>query len=353
MKKIIFVIGILSLIMIFIQFGYGQENTETVYAGMAIRTLSNPYYLQVKEGGEMFVESQPKGTMKLQMLISEGSDDKQINDVKALIARGGKNTILYVDPNQAPDAAAIAEICEEAGVYWCTVWSTAEGLHPKDYKYYVCHQSPDDQKSGHDIAVTMFKNFKTPGKGKILVIQGMLANSAAINRFKGLQKALEEYPEVELLDDQAGDWNPQKALTITETWLSTYDDIDGIWVANDSMALAVVEALKAKGLNGKVFVAGVDGIDDAITAIKNGDMIATVSSNGWLQGGYGLALCYAAYKGEIDTTKMKPEQMMFYTEGLLITLDNVDWYVKNYIENKPKFDFNNYWSVIYRPMEQD
>lgn len=331
-----------------------EESTNKVnkvYAGIAIRTLSNPYMVQIKEGAEMFVNSLPEGAAELQILCCEGSDEKQINDIKALISRGGKDTILYVDPNQSPNAAVIAEICEEAQVYWVSAWNAAEGVYPMDYKYYVAHHSPDNVKSGYDIAVEMFKSFETPGKGKILAIQGMLANTAAIDRFKGLKKALEEYPDVELLDDQAGDWNPQKALNITETWLSKYKDIDGIWVANDSMALAAVQALKAKGLNGKVKVVGVDGIDDAIEAIKNGDMVATVSSNGWLQGGYSLAMAYAAYTGKIDTTKLEPGKRMFHTEGIFITEDNVSEYEEKYVKNKPQYNFEDIFSIIVRPMD--
>ncbi len=353
MKKMVIAALIVLAVLAAPVFAGGQQETgpKTVLAGVSIRSLSNPYYLSVEEGAKMFADSVDEDTIDVQLLVSDGSDEKELNNIKAAIARGGKDTILYVDPNNAPNAAAIAEICEEAGVYWMTVWSTAEGLHPRDYPHYVFHMSPDDQKSGHDIAVAMFDSFKTPGKGKILAIQGMLANSAAINRFKGLQKALSEYPGVELIDDQAGDWNPAKALEITETWLSTYGDIDGIWVANDSMALAVVEALRAKGLNGKVAVAGVDGIADAITAIQNGDMVATVSVNPWLQGGFGLALPYAAYKGYIDTTKMTEEQMMFNTAGLLVSTENIDDYVAGYIEGRPTFDFEDYWSIIYKAME--
>ena len=212
-------------------------------------------------------------------------------------------------------------------------------------------QSPDNIKSGHDIAIEMFKQFKTPNKGKILAIQGMLANTAAIDRFKGLKQALKETPGVELLADQDGEWNPQKALTIAETWLAKYKDIDGIWVANDGMAISVVQALKAKGLNGKVKVVGVDGIGDAVTAIKAGDMTATVGSNGWLQGGFGLAYAYAALKGDIDTKTMDQAKRMINTKATFISKDTVGQYEKDYITNKPVMNFKDLWSNIEHPME--
>lgn len=333
--------------------GASQKQTkkgEKVYMGVALRSLSNPYHASVVDGAKMFADSLPAGTAEVQALLCEGSDEKQINDIKALLAAHGKNTILYVDPNQAPDAAEVAEICEEAGVYWTSVWSMAEGVVPPDYKYYVMHQSPDDQKSGYLIALELFKTFKTPDQGKILAVQGMLAGTSAINRFKGLQKALAEKPGVKLLDNQAGDWDPKKALTITETWLSKYKDLDGIWVANDGMAMAVIQALKAKGLNGKVKVCGVDGIEDAVKAIKAGDMCATVGSNPWLQGGFGLAYAYAAYTGKLDVKGMKPEERMFFTPGVLINKDTVGDYEAKYVNGKPKFDYTDLKSCVESPM---
>ncbi len=328
----------------------GEEVQEKVYIGLAVRSLTNPYYVQLIEGAEMFINSLPEGAAELQVLTSEGSDEKQINDIKALIAKGGQNTIIYLDPNNAPNAAVVAEICEEAGVYWSTTWSMAEGITPKDYQYYVFHQTVDDVNSGYQIANAIIENFETPGQGKILGVQGMLANSASINRTIGLENALEEYPDVELLDIQPADWNPQVALTLTETWLSTYDDIDGIWVANDSMALAVVEALKAAGRE-DILVAGIDGIPDAITAVQNGDMIATVSNNPWAQGGYALAIDYAAYKGELDTTTMTNEQMMFKTAGMLVSADTVEDYIAEYVDSKPDFDFSDIFATIVGPLE--
>ena len=352
MKRLALILAAVLLVVggIAVLVGCGPAKPQKVYMGVAIRTLANPYHASVLDGAKMFAASLPAGKAEVQGLLCEGSDEKQINDIKAFVAAHGKNTILYLDANQAPDAAEVARICEEAGVYWTSVWSMADGVYPTGYKYYVMHQSPDDQKSGYLISKELFKTFKTPNKGKILAVQGMLANSAAINRFKGLQKALAEFPGVKLMDNQAGDWDPKKALTITETWLSKYRDVDGIWVANDGMAMAVIQALKAKGLNGKVKVVGVDGIDDAVNAIKAGDMAASVGSNPWLQGGFGLAYAYAAYTGKLDTTKMTGEERMFFTPGVLITTETVADYEAKYVKSKPVFDYTNLKSAVESPM---
>jgi len=328
-----------------------SQDKKKLTVAVSIRSMSSEYHVQYVEGAKSFIETLPEGTAELQVLPCEANDDKQINDIKALVARTGKDTILFVDPNQAPNVTAIAEICEDAGVYWSNAWNLPEGITPLDYKYFVCHQSCDGVKQGYDIAIEMFKNFDTPYKGKILAMQGMLANNAAIDRFNGLKKALAEHPGVELLDEQAGDWDTKKALSITETWLAKYKDIDGIWCASDGMALGIIQALKAKGLNGKIKVTGVDGIKDAIDAVASGDLVCTIANNGWMQGGYGVAFAYAAYTGKFDTSKESPERRMFYTDGFLITKDTLDEYNEKFVKNKPVYDYNNLDFIISRPME--
>ena len=61
-----------------------------------------------------------------------------------------------------------------------------------------------------------------------------------------------------------------------ETILQRSKDIDGVIAGNDTMALGAVAALKAAKLIDKVKVVGFDGSPDAVAAVKNGEMVATV-----------------------------------------------------------------------------
>ncbi len=352
MKKLIRAAFVLALSMFMAGtslFANGQQdagsNSESgakkVAIAMCIHSTDNAYWNEEAEGGKLFAETLPPGTAEVQVLTCDGDDAKQLSGIKAFIASHGQNSILYVDPSNAPNTAAIAELCEDAGVYWSSVWHLAKGLNPMDYKYYVAHSTVDGVKQGYEIANAMFKEFKTPGKGKILALQGQLGNDSAIERYQGLKNALAENPGVELLDTQVADWNTQKALTISETWLSKYPDIDGIWCANDSMSLGALQALKAKGLNGKVKVVGVDGVPEAIEAIEKGDMVCTVANNGYLQGGYMTALTYAVYSGKLDLAELPRDKRLFKTKAEFVDAGNVAEFRKNFMSGKPDYDFND------------
>ncbi len=160
-----------------------------------------------------------------------------------------------------------------------------------------------------------------------------------------------ENPGVELLELQVCDWNAQRALTTTETWLAKYSDFDGIWAANDDMAVGALQALKAKGLNGKVKLVGIDGVSSAFAAIDDGDMICTVASNGFLQGGYGASYVYAAWSGKINTADLPASQRAFYTKGLLVNKDNLAEYRANFVQSVPKYDFTDLKFPILGPFD--
>ncbi|WP_343248662.1 sugar ABC transporter substrate-binding protein [Diplocloster hominis] len=335
----------------------GKEVDDKLLIGVSIRSLDNPYFVSVVDGINMFAdqlkEKIGEDNVEVQVSLCEYSDDQQVNDIKAMIAKGGKNTIIYCDPNDAPVAASIAEICEEAGVYWGTTWSYAEGVLPMDYEYYVYYQTPGIVDSLKQLCLDMFADFKTPNQGKILAVQGNLSSTAAIDRFAGLQAALEQTPGVELLDAQACDFEVSKTQACVTTWCSKYDmnTIDAIWVDNDENALAALEVLTAKGFNGKVMLTGFDGIENAVNAIRNKEMYGTIGSNPWLQGGLGCSYLYAVYSGQVDLKSSPQSQRMFYTPTILIEPDNVEEYKADYIDSVPEMDMMDYTKLFYKAFE--
>ena len=323
---------------------------EKVYLGLVIHSTNNEYPNQQAAGALRFASSLSAGSITTQILVSGGDDKKQLAGLRAFLSEHGRNAILFVDPSSAANAQAIATLCESIGAYWTSARQRAKGLVPWDFRYYVLHQSVDGVKQGYDIAVRLFKEFKTPGQGRILALQGLRGSDSARERFEGLKKALAEYGDVELLDTAFCDFDPKRAFEATEAWLDKFHAFDGIWSANDEMALAAVEALKARGLNQKIKVAGADGITKALEAIEAGDLVCTATNNGYLEGGYGAAYAYKARKGEINPQKLIKRQRAFYTDGFLVDRDNLADYRRNFIQSPPKYDFNNLKSLIGRPM---
>ena len=122
----------------------------------------------------------------------------------------------------------------------------------------------------------------------------------------------------------------QVATNPMQTWLTKYANrINGVWAANDDMALGALEALRAAGLAGKIPVVGVDAIPEAIAAVEKGEMVSTVSSDAYHQGSIGLAMgtCILTGQTPLPASWLK-ENREFYLKLVVITCDNAAQYLR-------------------------
>jgi ribose transport system substrate-binding protein len=168
------------------------------------------------------------------------------------------------------------------------------------------------------------------GEGKIFAIEGLQSTSVAVERYNGLLKALEEYPDIELAEHQPADWDRTVAFPMVQTWLTKHPDVKGIWAANDDMALGALEALREKDLAGEVLVAGIDGIPEAIQAVKDGEFVMTIASDATYQGSIGFALGYCFLTGQVPMpSEWDKEERMYFLTLAKITADNADIYLSD------------------------
>ncbi|MCC7206720.1 MAG: sugar ABC transporter substrate-binding protein [Anaerolineae bacterium] len=309
----------------------------------SIRTLANPYHNTWNLGARFFAASVGAEHVTL---LQEGNSEKSIADIKAMLARTGGKMVLDVDPNDSPDCRPIVEACKEAGAFVVTQWNKPDDLHPWDFDpNYVCHISFNGVTSGKDTALALFNTFDN--KGGIVGLGGIPANVPAIQRRAGLDEALAENPDVELLDWQIANWSETEAFDKVAAWITRFgDEIKGIWAANDNMAMGALEALRQEGLAGTVLVSGVDGTKLAIEGILNGEVAATVGSDPFWQGGMSLSIGLKAAMGEFDPATEPKEHREFYGTGILVTSENAQEFYDKNILDVPVIDWDDIWGRV-------
>ncbi len=285
-----------------------------------VRNESNPYEASWLDGGDAFAASVG---LEQQRLTYDGESTKQQEQIRQLLASGQTECmVLNVLPNGDSDTVPIVRAADAADAYLVTQWNKPAELRPADYDRWISHITYDGVESGRQIADSLFGAMG--GSGGVIALQGVLDTAAAKDRFAGLEAALAANPGITLLDQQSANFSRAEALTVTETLLTKHGDaITGIWAANDDMALGALQALEQAGRAGEVAVVGIDAVPDALTAIGESKMTATVSSDGPWQGGIGLAIGYCVATGELAMADVAAEQRAFYAEQFLITEDNV------------------------------
>lgn len=140
---------------------------------------------------------------------------------------------------------------------------------------FVSYVGSDDAELGYKEALYLFRHMG--GKGNIVVIEGVPAAPTNRDRLRGYQRTLSEFPEIKVLASGIGNYQQPVARDVMAKMLKEYNQIDAALVANDGMALGVLEALKAA--NRTAVVMSINGILEAVKQVETGAILATVDFN--------------------------------------------------------------------------
>lgn len=127
----------------------------------------------------------------------------------------------------------------------------------------------------HDLAAYLFD--RLGDAGNIVVMDGHPDSIATPERHEGFIRAAHERPGMTILESVCGWFLREPAREATRAVLQRHARIDGMLVANDLMAMGVLEALAETGR--RLPVVSINGTPEAVTAIKAGTLLATASFN--------------------------------------------------------------------------
>ena len=140
---------------------------------------------------------------------------------------------------------------------------------------FVSYVGSDDIELGYKEALYLFRHMG--GKGSIVVIEGVPAAPTNRDRLRGYQRAFAEFPGIKVLASGIGNYQQPVARDVMAKMLKEHGQIDAALVANDNMALGVLEALKAAKRTAVVM--SINGILDAVKQVESGAILATVDFN--------------------------------------------------------------------------
>lgn len=122
------------------------------------------------------------------------------------------------------------------------------------------------------------------GEGTVIQILGPSGSDWTKLRQQGFEKAIAEYPGLQIVGQADGGYVRDKGLTAAQDLLVKYPDVDAIYGENEDMALGASQAIDARGLKhwdgtSGIITIGADGLISGMEAIKAGKLTATVDVN--------------------------------------------------------------------------
>ncbi len=279
--------GLLLLLTMFSQPGRISA-AEDCLGVIAAGSVLDKWPERCIQGGRLFAKVSGEKTATI---ICDGDYKRQFMDMQRLIERTQGNIIFLVNGCNVEYTRNMAEMLEKNRVYWVSWLVKDSAIKFGEYKFWVGHIAYDLVAEGMYAGSELVNSIG--GQGEIAAILGpgiMLEYSGKIH---GLYKVLSNYPEIVLLDQVHADGSRESGYEQMELLLRKYPDISGVWVAMDSVALGVIDALKAHNLLGKIKVAGIGGNAELLSAVKRGEAVCAVYTDIAAEIAFGLSRAYA------------------------------------------------------------
>lgn len=281
MRKII-VLALSLMLVVGLSAGVAAQDIKL---GLAVSTLNNPFFVDLKDGAEAMAEE-----MGVEILTVDAQDDAaaQLSSVEDLLIK--QIDALIVNPVDGNAVVSAITAANDAGVPVITVDRAAAGGN-------VASHIASDNVAGGEMAGDFIAE-QLGEEGNVVELQGIPGTSAARDRGKGFNQAMDKYSGMEVIARQPAGFDRAEGMTVMENILQGNQDIDAVFAHNDNMALGAMEAIAAAGRSDEIMIVGFDAIDDAREAVKEGEMAATVAQKPGLMGEMAVETAIKVVNGE-------------------------------------------------------
>lgn len=229
------------------------------------KSLDNPYWDACRKGME--ARAKELG-VKAEFLGPDTADAaKQVGIFEAAIAR--KPSGIAVSPN---DPATVKESIAKAIAAGIPVISwDADAPDSQRIAYVGTDNVAAGQTAGEELAKVI------NNKGKVAILTGSLTALNANQRIEGFKKALEKYPDIEIIATEATEDSIATATSKAETLMQANPDLVAFYGVTGSGVPGAGNAVQQAGKAGKVMVVGFDVVPQGIDLMKAGVVQVLIS----------------------------------------------------------------------------
>lgn len=213
----------------------------------------------------------------LEVALNELSMETQIDQVRAFIQEGVD--VIVISPVLADGWVPVLQEAREAGI---PVLLTDRMVNaPEDL--YTSFIGADFEEEGRRCARWMMRQLADCTQTRIMELRGTDGASPVQGRKLGFEEAIAEDSRFQIVWSESGDFNREGGRRVVQQYLEEHDrwDIDVIYAHNDDMALGAAEVLKENGIQPgtDVYILSIDGISDALDALRRGELNCVVECN--------------------------------------------------------------------------
>ena len=260
---------------------------------LIVKTRNNPFFKPMIEAFTKTAEE--LGVVGEVQSAAQETDAQQQSDLVQTEVNGGVKAIL-ITPADSKGLVPALKAAQDKGVL---IINLDNRLDPATVKAqglelggYIGANNEDGGKlAGEEMIAAL------SGKGKIAILEGIRGVDNAEARKRGFLGAVTT--NFDIVATETANWKTEEAYAKTQNILKAHPDLNGIFCANDNMAIGALKAVAEAGKRGQIKVIGYDNIPDVKPALESGDMTATIEQHPDLMGRYGLKLAVGILNGDV------------------------------------------------------
>lgn len=288
----------------------GAGDGDTFRIGSMVWNTSIPFYSNFIQGQQ---DAAAKLGIEIDVRDGGGELEGQVAVVQEFIAEGFD--LILVSPGDAEGIVPVIQQANEAGIPVISVNSTV-GEEAEVVTYVGADDYEFGQKQGELLVQAIGE------EGRVAYIMGALGVSAQVLRQQGLEDYLADYPGIEIIDAQTGNWDNTEALALTQDWLNRYaaGELDAI-IDQGPEGVTGAQWAHDNGRDEVLFLMG-DYPRDVREAIQAGTVYGTVNQDPYPQGYRAVEMAKAWLEGR-EADVPQPHD---YLPLPIVTEENVEEY---------------------------
>jgi len=241
-----------------------------------IPKVIHPWYDVVAEGGQFAVDELAKSGIKVNMIWDQPPQADVVD----------QNQRIETNIGRHPDGLAVACLDQATNVQLLKE-AVGAGINVVTFNSFCDDAFPfigpkSSEQDGYDLGEYLAK--RLDGKGKIAILSGSLTASDHVQRITGFKKALESYPDIQIVFEQPDNDVLEDAVSLTESAISANPDLAGIFGSNASNPIGAARVVENAGLSGKVAIVGMDDLPEAVDFVCKGVIDALKAQRQWDMG---------------------------------------------------------------------
>lgn len=193
---------------------------------------------------------------------SEETDHgRQIQVVDAMVAQGVDGLAI-----SATDERALAAPVARAMERGIPVSVFDSGVNGSGFVSFI---ATDNYGAGCTAARTLAQ--LTGGSGTVAMVMHKPGGTSTVLREQGFEATMQqEHPNMKIVARQFGMSDEARSMAATENILSAHNGLNGIFASSEASSLGAVQALRSRGLGGKVRLVTFDSSKTHVQALREG-----------------------------------------------------------------------------------